>query len=76
MKPHRPQTEFSVWFYIGALLLVYGFLLLAAGIYQLSHPPTTVLAEYHATLWGGVVLLLLGALYTFIFWPNRSRRKH
>jgi hypothetical protein len=75
MKPHRPQTEFSVWFYIGALLLLYGLLLLAAGLHQLSHPPTTVLADYHATLWGGVVILLLGALYAFIFWPNRSRRK-
>ena len=76
MKSHRPQTEFSVWFYIGVLLLLYGLLLLAAGIYQLSHPPTTVLANYHATLWGGVVLLVLGALYAFIFLPNRSRRKY
>jgi asparagine N-glycosylation enzyme membrane subunit Stt3 len=75
MKPPGHQSEFSVWFYIGGLLLVYGFLLLAAGIYQLSHPPTTVLASYHPTLWGGVVLLFLGALYTFIFWPSRSPRK-
>lgn len=64
------SSQLSVWFYIGALLLTYGVLLLGAGIYQLRHPPQTVLANYHPTLWGGSVLLLLGAIYVVVYWPR------
>ena len=67
------RTELPVWFYIGVLLLVYGVILLGAGLFQLFHPPHTVLANYHATLWGGVVLLLIGGGYTVAFWPRRAR---
>ena len=31
-----------IWYFIGWLLLVYGVIILGAGIYQLSHPPDTV----------------------------------
>ena len=39
-----------IWFFIGSLLLVYGILILGAGIYQKIVPPAqpTVLAELHA----------------------------
>ncbi len=61
---------FTVWFYIGALLTLYGVILTAAGVYQLVHPPPTVLSGYHATLWAGVVLLLTGAGYLLAYWPR------
>jgi hypothetical protein len=64
------RAELPVWFYIGALLTAYGFLLSGAGIYQFSHPPKTVLANYHATFWGGILLLALGITYVVIFWPR------
>jgi len=33
-----------------------------------------VLAKYHASLWGGIVLILLGGGYTIRFWPRRRRK--
>ena len=64
------SSQLSVWLYIGALLLIYGILLLGAGVYQLWHPPRTVLAHYHPTLWGGSALLLLGTVYVAVYWPR------
>ncbi len=66
--------NFSVWFYTGALLLIYGVLLLGAGVYQLWYPPHTVLARYHPTLWGGAILLLLGAIYVAFYWPRANHK--
>src|SRR2546425_6724159 len=37
-----------VWFFVGFLLLVYGFLILVSGLAEWSHPSNTVLAEKHA----------------------------
>jgi hypothetical protein len=62
----------EVWFYIGALLGFYGVLLTAAGVYQWIHPPVTVLSNYHATFWAGVVLLVVGGAYTVAYWPRRG----
>jgi membrane protein DedA with SNARE-associated domain len=69
------QQTFTVWFYIGCLLTLYGCLLTAAGAYQVVHPPPTVLASYHATLWAGIVLLLIGGTYLIAYWPRSSRNK-
>jgi hypothetical protein len=60
----------EVWFYIGALLALYGAMLTAAGIYQWRHPPATVLADMHATFWVGVALLLAGGIYVATNWPR------
>jgi nicotinamide riboside transporter PnuC len=67
------QREFTVWFYIGVLLGVYGVLLTSAGIYQWTHPPQTVLAGEHATLWAGCILLVVGGGYTFGSWPRKPK---
>ena len=44
--------------------LVYGYragqFILGAGIYQLSHPPDTVLSHLHATIWWGALMLVMG----------------
>lgn len=64
------RRTFEVWFYIGALLGLYGVMLTLAGAYQWVHPPSTVLAEKHATFWAGIVLLLVGGAYTIGFWPK------
>lgn len=64
----------SIWFFIGVLLTVYGVLITATGLMELvsplAHPP--VLAELHATLWWGIVLLAIGLFYLIRFFPRKS----
>lgn len=61
---------FQVWFFIGVLLSLYGFMLTAAGVYQWTHLPATVLAGTHSTFWAGVILLIVGGIYTVTYWPR------
>jgi divalent metal cation (Fe/Co/Zn/Cd) transporter len=61
-----------VWFFVGVLLLIYGVLILATGIYGFFHPPSTVLAELHPALWWGVLLTIIGAVYVHLFRPRKS----
>jgi len=60
-----------VWFFVGVLLLVYGVLIFASGLVGWSHPPNTVLAELHAPVWWGALLVVLGAIYCTVFRPGR-----
>ena len=70
---HRPGM-ISIWFFIGALLLVYGVLIFGAGVYELSTPPEhpVVLAQLHAGIWWGALLIVLGGFYTVRFRPRRD----
>ena len=71
---HRHDGALSIWFFIGVLLLVYGLLILGAGLYELVVPPTrvVVLAGSRASIWWGALLLVLGGLYTWRFSPRRG----
>ena len=62
-----------VWFFIGVLLTIYGAIILFVAIANFHHPPEVVLAQYHADIYGGILLLLLGGIYTYWFWPSRRR---
>lgn len=64
----------SIWFFIGALLLAYGVLILGAGLYELSSPPEhpVTLANLHAGIWWGALLILLGGFYSIKFRPRRQ----
>ena len=62
----------QVWFFVGVLLLVYGFLILASGLAEWSHPPNKVLAELHAPVWWGGLLFVLGLIYCIKFSPARK----
>jgi hypothetical protein len=61
-----------IWFFIGSLLLLYGVLILGAGIYQIFVPPLqpVVLADLHAGVWWGGLLIVVGAIYIYAFWPG------
>jgi hypothetical protein len=59
-----------VWFFIGLLLTVYGVIILITSLADWSEPSQTVLSQYHAGLWGGILLLLIGGVYTLKFWPR------
>ena len=63
----------SIWLFIGSLLLVYGLLILGSGIYELSHPLKKTLAELHAPIWWGALLVVLGLFYSIAFRPGRSK---
>ena len=59
---------------MGVSLLVNGVLILGAGIWELVYPPANpvVLFRFHANVWWGAVLLLLGILYSLRFSPRRA----
>ena len=59
-----------VWFFVGVLLSIYGALILASGLAEWSNPPATVLAELHAPVWWGGLLLAVGLVYTIRFRPR------
>lgn len=62
-----------IWFFIGIILLVYGALILGAGLWELVKPPEVqrTLAHLHPAIWWGALLLVLGGLYTWRFHPRR-----
>ena len=70
-KPPKHRM-IPVWFFIGVILLIYGIMILASGLYELSRPPSTVLGELHAPIWWGAILAVVGAFYTYSFRPTRG----
>ena len=63
----------SIWFFIGSLLSVYGVIILVVSL--LPSPAgaaaPVVLANLHAGIWWGVLLILLGVMYVVLFRPGR-----
>ena len=75
---YSETSRISIWFFIGMLLLVYGLLILGAGIHDLLVPPKQelVLARLHAGIWWGGLLAILGAVYCYHFSPARERARN
>ncbi len=63
-----------VWFFVGALLFIYGILILASGLMEWSHPPDTVLANLHAPVWWGALMIVMGALFVHLFRPRKKAK--
>ncbi|HEX4165642.1 MAG TPA: hypothetical protein VHZ55_09210 [Bryobacteraceae bacterium] len=65
----------SIWFFIGVLLTAYGIIITASGIYELFSPPAhpVVMANLHAGIWWGAVLLAIGLFYTIKFLPKKRQ---
>jgi len=65
----------SIWYFIGLLILVYGVLIAGAGLAEWisppAHPPT--LASLHIGVWWGAFMIVLGAVYAFLFRPGRHK---
>jgi hypothetical protein len=68
------KSGISIWFFIGVLLIVYGVLILGYGLFELATHQTAnvVLADLHAPVWWGALLLALGLFYGVRFRPGRS----
>ena len=64
----------SIWFFIGISLLVNGVLILAAGIYEIGHPPLhqVVLYQLHASVWWGALMTIVGGLYSIVYRPGKK----
>jgi len=61
-----------VWFFVGLLLLIYGALIFLSGLAAWRNPPPTVLANLHAPVWWGGLMVALGSAYVILFRPRRS----
>lgn len=57
-----PSRRLSIWFFAGIILVVYGFLVLGQGMWELFYPPLhpPVLAALHPSLWWGALMLIFG----------------
>jgi hypothetical protein len=71
---HKPGMV-SIWFLIGLLLTAYGVLIAAAGAYQELVPPAQppVLANLHAGIWWGLLILAIGLFYCWHFQPRKTK---
>lgn len=69
------KSVLSIWLVVGVSLLVNGVLILGAGLYELIYPPVNkvVLYQYHASIWWGAILAVLGAVYCYRFAPSRRK---
>ena len=62
-----------VWFFVGILLLIYGILIFIEGIAEWAHPPSTVLSNLHPAFWWGILLIVLGAIFSIVHYPRKKR---
>jgi hypothetical protein len=65
------SSGISIWFFIGVLLTIYGAMILGYGLYELTLPQMAV-ANYHASVWWGALLLAVGLFYGLRFRPGRN----
>ena len=68
------DKEISIWFFIGVLLTAYGVVILSYGVWEyVNHiTPNVVLANLHAPIWWGGLMLLLGLFYGIRFRPCKA----
>jgi len=72
IKMSEKRHIVPVWFFVGVLLLIYGCLIFVSGLTEWSNPPSTVLAELHAPVWWGGLLIILGGVYVAVFRPRKD----
>jgi hypothetical protein len=67
---HKPDRHMiPVWFFVGVLLLLYGVMIFMKGIFEWSNPPDTILSNLHPTFWWGILLIILGGIFTLTHRP-------
>ena len=65
------STGISIWFFIGVMLTIYGAMILGYGLFELTLPQMAV-ANFHASIWWGAVLLAGGLFYGVRFRPGHE----
>jgi hypothetical protein len=63
-----------IWFFVGVLLTIYGALIGGHGVYAwVTHERSVVvLANLHAAVWWGGLILILGVVYCAKFFPRKQ----
>jgi hypothetical protein len=64
-----------IWFFVGVLLTIYGALIGGHGVYAwVTHERSeVVLANLHAAVWWGGMILILGLIYCVKFFPRQQK---
>jgi hypothetical protein len=69
------DKQVPIWFFIGALLALYGLIILCFGIYGWLNPPPpeqrVKLWDLHADVWWSALLIVFGLVYVIRFWPTK-----
>ena len=67
------RETISIWWFAGLLLLCYGIIILATGLWELGHPLLNppVLNHLHAPIWWGGLLAIAGLYYLIHFHPHK-----
>jgi hypothetical protein len=60
----------NIWFFVGWILLLIGFVEVVAGVYSLYFPShrNITLAYLHTDLWWGVLIMIFGAVFLLRNW--------
>jgi hypothetical protein len=68
------SSSISIWFFIGVLLTVYGVLITGYGLFEVitHHTSNVILANLHAPIWWGGIMLALGLFYGLRFRPGKA----
>jgi hypothetical protein len=70
------SAEISIWFFIGVLLTIYGAMIGVYGLWELAtgawKTTNVVLAELHAPIWWGAIMLVAGLFYALRFRPGKQ----
>jgi len=64
-----------VWFFVGVLLGIYGAIIFIVALINFHRPNHVALAQYHPDIFGGIILLVIGGLYTALFRPGRRKKE-
>lgn len=62
-KPTEAEP-LAIWFFVGMILLVYGLIVVGAGLF--SAPRATVLAQLRPGLWWGGITAVAGVVFLLI----------
>jgi len=71
MSDERQPEPLPVWFFVGLILLVYGLIVVVAGL--IGDPRPTVLRELRPALWWGGIMIAGGAVFLTIGLRGRRR---
>jgi len=71
------EHQVPIWFFIGALLLLYGVVIFGVGLVHLVSPPPpqarVALFDLHADVWWGALMALTGGFYCVKYRPDRKQ---
>lgn len=68
------EDQIPIWLFIGGIVLVYGVLILGAGLFAVISPPPVeervALFHLHADVWWGLFMTIVGLFYVVRFRPG------